>query len=676
MPEVQVKTRNSHLIRALLTTVAFSGLGLGCGGGSGNDAGPGGGADGGPGGIDQAAKPDFRVPSLVDQASASTDQAASAVDQAAAKMDSAVGADAGAGDAPLAGDAPQAGDVPGVADKPGVADVPIRADMGILADVAILADVTVPTDGPTLALDHLKFGPNGLVTVTFAKGSGSGWIGLYAPTSPDNAYITFQYTGAVASGSLNFATPEATGPYEFRMFADSGYNKIATSPAFTVSYPYDLDPGFATSGRLSFDFLGNGLVDIAYAVIPLASGKIVVAGFAKTGLKDIDGWEQNEFAVARLNADGSFDTTFGQGGRAHAAPITHSLFGCSAAAVSSDGKVVVGGWGHGMGASNTTGTDYLMARFTSTGTLDTAFGSAGFVTTNFKASTSSMGENDKLMSLALLADGRILAAGELMYAAGSYNNGLASFARYTEAGAPDNTFGGTGMITIDLASMSPPGGQTVFDVNSLVVTSTGGFFAGITAISSFGRNDTAIASLKADGSLDTTFGSKGVLWETKPGTRNNQYLTQLALTPTGSLLMLGQDLYTWFLGRYTAAGAVDTAFGTSGQTVADLSDSWDLPAGMVVASDGSTLVGISPDSLDGASMSGNLGLVRHDALGKSDNVFGKMRWKWTTGGATLASRATSFATQADGKLLLAGLVENPGGNQDFAVIRLVKSADW
>ena len=568
--------------------------------------------------------------------------------------------------------------LPGAADTAGPADVPIRADTGILGDVAVLADVAVPTDGPMLALDHLKFGPNGQVTVTFAKGSGnaSGWIGLYAPASTDNAFITYQYTGAVASGSLNFATPEAPGPYEFRMFADSGYNKIATSPAFTVSYPYDLDPGFATSGRLSFDFLGNGLVDIAYAVIPLASGKIVVAGFAKTGLKDIDGWEQNEFVVAQLNANGSFDTTFGQGGRAHAAPITHSLFGCSTAALASDGGIVVGGWGHGMGASNTTGTDYLMARFTSTGTLDTAFGSAGFVTTNFKASASSTGENDKLMSLALLADGRILAAGELVYAAGSYNNGLASFARYTQAGAPDNTFGAAGMATIDLASMSPPGGQTVFDVNSLVVTSTGSFFAGITAISSFGRNDTAIASLKADGSLDTTFGSKGVLWETRPGTHNNQYLTQIALTGAGSLLMLGQDVYSWFLGRYTAAGAVDTAFGTAGQTVADLSDSWDFPSGMVVATDGSTLIGINPDSFDGASMSGNLGLTRHDALGKSDGVFGKMRWRWTTAGGTLASRATSFAMQADGKLLLAGLVENPGGNQDFAVIRLVKSADW
>jgi hypothetical protein len=39
---------------------------------------------------------------------------------------------------------------------------------------------------------------------------------------------------------------------------------------------------------------------------------------------------------------------------------------------------------------------------------------------------------------------------------------------------------------------------------------------------------------------------------------------------------------------------------------------------------------------------------------KLDNVFGKLRWKWTTTSGTLASRATTFAMQADGKLLLAG----------------------
>lgn len=32
--------------------------------------------------------------------------------------------------------------------------------------------------------------------------------------------------------------------------------------------------------------------------------------------------------------------------------------------------------------------------------------------------------------------------------------------------------------------------------------------------------------------------------------------------------------------------------------------------------------------------------------------------------------------QADGKLLLAGVVENPVGNLDFAVMRLAKQPGW
>ncbi len=86
-----------------------------------------------------------------------------------------------------------------------------------------------------------------MVTVTFSKGptNTSAWIGLYASSSGDGAYLAYQYTGGADSGSLTFAdsgsltftAPEATGVYDLRLFADGGYNKIATSSAFTVSYP-------------------------------------------------------------------------------------------------------------------------------------------------------------------------------------------------------------------------------------------------------------------------------------------------------------------------------------------------------------------------------------------------------------------------------------------------------
>ncbi|HEX7507186.1 MAG TPA: hypothetical protein VF550_10470 [Polyangia bacterium] len=564
-------------------------------------------------------------------------------------------------------------DAPAIADALAPIDVAATVDLNTRADVAALADVAVPTDAPMLALGQVKIGPNGQVTVSYSNGSAStsAWIGLYASGAADGAYIGYQYTPGTTSGTLTFTVPESSGQYDLRLFADGGYAKIATSPTFTVSYPYDLDPGFGTGGRLSFDFLGNSLVDAICSVIPLSSGKILLVGTAKTGNKNGSGWEQNEFALAQLNADGTFDTTFGQSGRAHAGTTTVSLAGCAAAAVQSDGKIVVAGWGE----STTSGADYALARFTSVGALDATFGTAGFTTTNFKASATSVGEDDKILSLAILTDGRILAGGEMLIN-GPYTNGRASFARYLSTGALDTTFAGTGIMTLDLSTLLPPGGGSLFDATSLVVTSTGAFFAGITSISTFGRNDTAIASVKADGTLDTTFGTSGVLWETKPGVHNDQHLSQLALTSAGSLIMLGHDTWSWFLGRYTSAGAADKAFGSAGQAVGDLSDSWDLPAGMVQMTDGTTLIGISPDSANGASMSGNLGLVRHDALGNLDTTFGRMRWKWTVGTTALASRATSFAMQADGKLLLGGLIENPGGNQDFAVMRLVRSAGW
>ena len=262
----------------------------------------------------------------------------------------------------------------------------------------------------------------------------------------------------------------------------------------------------------------------------------------------------------------------------------------------------------------------------------------------------------------------------MVYAAGSYN-GCATLARYTSAGALDTTFGGTGMVALDFAATPPPGGQTVFDVNSLVVTATGAAYAGLTAVFKLPAATTPASQASRRATWTPASASRGGLGEQAghgqqpvPGPDcpdSRRVVTHARAQPVGLVPR-----------PYTAAGAADTSFGTSGQAVGDLSDSYDYPAGMVQLSDGPILIGFSPDSGDGASMSGNLGLARHEASGKVDNLFGKPRWKWTTTSGTLASRAASFAMQADGKLLLAGVVENPGGNRDFAVMRLVKQPGW
>lgn len=108
----------------------------------------------------------------------------------------------------------------------------------------VSGSVTVSPPPPvTLVAEPVTVARGGIVSVSWAearKPSTSGWIGLYASSSAaDNAYLTYKYITATASGSLNFPMPDAVGEsYEFRLFPSGGYDKKATTRAVSVTEPH------------------------------------------------------------------------------------------------------------------------------------------------------------------------------------------------------------------------------------------------------------------------------------------------------------------------------------------------------------------------------------------------------------------------------------------------------
>ena len=98
----------------------------------------------------------------------------------------------------------------------------------------------------------------------------------------------------------------------------------------------DLDPTFGDGGVVMTDF--NTSTDLANAVALQADGKLVVAGTTYTN----NDFSDEDFAIARYNADGSLDTSFGNNGR-----VTTDFPGLaaviSAVVVQPDGKIVVAG---------------------------------------------------------------------------------------------------------------------------------------------------------------------------------------------------------------------------------------------------------------------------------------------------------------------------------------------
>jgi len=131
----------------------------------------------------------------------------------------------------------------------------------------------------------------------------------------------------------------------------------------------NLDPSFDSDGMVVTSFPDSaGAFDLAIQ----SDGKTVAVGFAR-----ISGFEPQQFAVVRYNINGSLDSTFGNGGKALID------FGCTASATATiiiqpDGKILVGGTTC-LGTGN---SDFALARLNSNGSLDGTFGVTGLVTTD------------------------------------------------------------------------------------------------------------------------------------------------------------------------------------------------------------------------------------------------------------------------------------------------------
>lgn len=191
------------------------------------------------------------------------------------------------------------------------------------------------TDG---SVDN-TFGSSGYVTTQFVTGKNArGWD---VAIQPDGKIL-------VAGWSKVNTTPERDN------FAIARFNTDGT-----------LDNTFSSDGKLLIDF-GNGDA-FAHKVRVMPNGKIVVIGTYRTSAN-------SAFAVARLNANGTLDNTFGNQGKAMIfMPANTTTTDAWDGIVDAQGRVVVVGFA---GVSSSM-TKPAMARFATNGTPDISFGPNG-----------------------------------------------------------------------------------------------------------------------------------------------------------------------------------------------------------------------------------------------------------------------------------------------------------
>jgi uncharacterized delta-60 repeat protein len=416
----------------------------------------------------------------------------------------------------------------------------------------------------------------------------------------------------------------------------------------SASASLSLDSGFSTDGVTVAD---PGGVDFGRALAVQSDGKILVAGFVSYG--SIVQFPPNmELALVRFNSDGSLDASFAGDGTL----VTESSGSAhgEGVVVQPDGRIVVVG-----GAIDTNGAmDFLVQRYTASGSLDTSFAGDGSVTTD-------LGDDERAFAVALQGDGRILVTGESTV-------GI-DVVRYNSDGSLDASFSGDGKLVLE------PATAHTFTATSIALQADGRIvLAGYSHESIVDISDPLHPSVRsvfdfltirltADGSLDTSFGSDGIVI-TDLGTPHDE-AGGVAVQADGKILVsghIGQDTSTGTLStgfglvRYNADGSLDGSFGSGGIAIEEMQDG---AAGFAVAvqADGRILV-------TGSSSAGCT-VLRYTSDGVLDATFDDDgRIDFLFGGNAASGQALQVVGDT---LYVAGTSWVDASNADFALARLL-----
>lgn len=318
------------------------------------------------------------------------------------------------------------------------------------------------------------------------------------------------------------------------------------------------DLNFGTNGQVTTDFGASDDESRAVAIQP--DGKIVVAGYT---LGTSGGFN---FAVARYLTNGAPDTGFGTSG-AVIVDVGSTDF-CLAMILQPDGKIVLAGRSY-----NGSTSDFALVRLLTNGTLDNSFGTDGKVRVDL------FNENESINAIALYANGSIAAAGETSTA----NSGAFAVAKFTPAGALDNTFGDGGKIRTPIGTLSDAAYAVAIQADNKLVVAGQSNSATI--------SDLAVVRYLSNGTPDNSFSGDGILLDDISPL--GDYGFAVHMQTDGKIIVAGsssgnQEDVALF--RYASDGLPDPDFGTNGRVLTDAGTSQQDRALALIVRNGKLIV--------------------------------------------------------------------------------------
>jgi len=442
----------------------------------------------------------------------------------------------------------------------------------------------------------VAFQTDGKIVVggTFSQAGGQARGNVVRFNSDGSLDTTFLSSGVGANGDVAALVVQTDGKMlicgDFTTVNGTARNRIAR---------------LNSDGTLDFTFLasGSGANFAVNAATVQSDGKIVIGG----RFTMINGTTRNR--IARLNSDGTLDTTF----LALGSGLNGDLFSL---ALQSDGKTVIGGFFTSVNGTARNG----IARLNSDGTNDASFLAA------------QSGVNNSVFAVAIQSDGRIVIGGLFTNVNGTERNGAA---RLNTDGTLDTFFIGTGSgANAPLYAIAPQSdGKVVIG---------GGF----SSFSGSPRN--GIARLNADGSVDNSFLASS--------TGANNIVRCLALQSDGKILLGGaftivNDAVSAGIARLDTTGTLDTAGVGVGRN--------DVTA-VALQSDGKIIIGGSFTSFGGTARNR---FARLNSDGTLDTTF-------LNTGSGANGDVSAVAVQADGKIVIGGIFTNVNGTAYNRIARL------
>ncbi|HEX3671832.1 MAG TPA: hypothetical protein VHT92_09050 [Candidatus Cybelea sp.] len=377
-----------------------------------------------------------------------------------------------------------------------------------------------------------------LAALTAAAGCNAERLGSVAPAVPSGALN--RHVGGAGSLDPSFGSggtvviPLDAGPVtalatpDRRIVILGNTGSGGSAKVIRLLRDGKLDRSFGSGGSVSLQLYA------AYHVAAAPDGKFIVGGIASDGF---------HAELIRLTADGRLDSTFGSNGAIVFEYLSGQSNGVLVTLVQPDGKIVAGGF-----AENPT-TDVeqtSLARFDSSGNLDSSFGTGGIVSLKLVGAVTAMG---------FQSDGDILVCG------GRFDSSSSLMARFLPDGTLDGNDRGGSLTSVAHTGSLTFEGSNEFDARGRLLQ----WSSASTSSKQYVRVDRLLRNQRRD----RHFVDKAFAFDSPSA----NVPEDVEIASDGTLLVAGEGSenglseIVFGIARLLAGGRLDPSFGDRGRVV-------------------------------------------------------------------------------------------------------------